>query len=189
MSEKYVQHDKRHEHHQSAEIYHNTIEQVHSSIEKTHDAKPSAEQAHKNAAEHAKPSSEYATHHTASQHHERPHHYITSTVKKGVYLHTMDNVQRHLSPTERRFSKIIHSDTIESLSELGASTVGRSSAILGGGVVMVLGGAILLYMARYFGFSIPLSSLFILYGLGFLIIIVVDIIIKPLKLAKRKRQR
>jgi hypothetical protein len=115
------------------------------------------------------------------EHHDRPHHYITRAVKNGVYKHTLKNVQTHLKPRERRFSKIVHNDTIESLSELGANTVARPNAILGGGIVMVFGGLALLLTARYFGFTIPMSSLLALYVIGFALLLVVDIVSKPFK--------
>jgi cation transport ATPase len=116
-----------------------------------------------------------------AQHHDRPHHYITKSVKRGVYKHTMKNVQTHLKPSERRFSKIVHNETVETLSELGASTVARPNAILGGGIAMVFGGLALLLTARYFGFTIPMSSLIALYVVGFVLLLVVDIIAKPFK--------
>lgn len=116
-----------------------------------------------------------------AEHHERPHHYITQTVKRGVYKHTIKNVQTHLKPTERRFSKIIHNESVETLSELGASTVGRPNAILGGGIVMVFGGLALLLTARYFGFTIPMSSLIALYVIGFILLFILDILAKPFK--------
>lgn len=116
-----------------------------------------------------------------SPHHDRPHHYITQTVKRGVYAHTIKNVQTHLKPSERRFSKIIHNDTVETLSELGAGTVARPSAILGGGIFMVFGGLALLLTARYFGFTIPLSALLALYVVGFILLFVIDILSKPIK--------
>lgn len=115
------------------------------------------------------------------EHHDRPHHYITKTVKQGVYKHTIKNVQTHLKPSERRFSKIIHNDTVETISELGANTVARPNAILGGGVVMVFGGLALLLTARYFGFTIPFSSLIALYIIGFTLLLLVDILAKPFK--------
>ena len=115
------------------------------------------------------------------EHHDRPHHYITKSVKQGVYKHTIRNVQTHLKPAERRFSKILHNDTIEAISELGASTVARPSAILGGGVVMVFGGLALLLTARYFGFTIPMSSLIALYIIGFVLLFIIDIVAKPFR--------
>jgi seryl-tRNA synthetase len=122
------------------------------------------------------------------EHHDRPHHYITKSVKQGVYKHTIKNVQTHLRPSERRFSKILHNDTIEAISELGASTVARPNAILGGGVAMVFGGLALLLTARYFGFTIPMSSLIALYIIGFVLLFIIDVIATPLKKRVSKKK-
>lgn len=130
--------------------------------------------------------------HTANQegpHHERPHHYITKTVKRGVYAHTISNVQTHLKPAERRFSKIIHNDTVETLSELGAGTIGRPSAILGGGIFMVFGGLALLLTARYFGFTVPMSMLIALYVTGFVVLFAIDIFSRPIKKRLSRRNQ
>lgn len=129
------------------------------------------------------------THHTPVAQHERPHHYITRTVKRGVYAHTMKDVQTHLKPSERVFSKVVHNDTIETISELGAGSIARPSAILGGGICMVFGGVGLLMIAKYFGFTLPLSSLIALYIIGFIALFVTDIISKPFRRRLSKKHR
>ncbi len=189
MSEK-LPHHSEHQAHARESLDSHAIEQHRQNVEKSHDKQPKTDEVHRTIEHHAQSSAEYKAQHTAHDHHARPHHYITASVKKGVYAHTIRNVQSHLSPSERRFSKLIHSESVESLSELGASTVGRSSAIIGGGIFMVIGGATLLLMARYYGFSIPLSTLVALYIIGFIVIAVVDFLIKlvPKRSSRRTRK-
>lgn len=122
-------------------------------------------------------------------HHERPHHYITQEVKRSVYTHTIKNVQKQLSIPEQTFSKIVHNSTVETLSEVGANTIARPSAIIGGGLLMVCAGLALLAMARYYGFTIPLSSLLFFYAVGFALLFVIDMISKPMRKRLKKRGR
>lgn len=183
-------HDNHHESkkHSQESLDDHAVEHHRQNAEKAHEKHALDTDVHRTIEQHAQSAAHYKQEHSAP-HHERPHHYITSSVKKGVYKYTMDNVQSHLSPSERRFSKIVHNESVETLSELGASTIGRSSAIVGGGVFMVVGGITLLVMARYFGFSIPLSSLIALYIIGFLGIAVVDHMVKLFKKSQLKRNR
>lgn len=180
MSERLAHHNERHEQGQEANDSH-AIEQHRQNAEKNRDKRPSSDEVHKAIEEHAQSAADYKAQHEDHTHHERPHHYITASVKKGVYLHTMRNVQSHLTAPERRFSRLVHNESVESLSELGATTIGRSSAIIGGGIFMIVGGVTLLVMARYFGFSIPLSSLIALYAIGFIGIALVDFLAKLLR--------
>lgn len=185
MSEKLRHnHEQQSNHTEKKHYHHETIRkhETHTSPERTH----SKEAIYKAIESHAKSKDSLNITHTEKEHHQRPHHYITRSVKLGVYTHTIKRVQSQLKPTERVFSKIIHNDTIETISELGADTVGRSSAILGGGIVMVFAGLGLLLTARYFGFTIPLSSLIVLYVIGFILVFIVDIASKPVKNRRRK---
>ena len=111
-----------------------------------------------------------------NQHHERHHHYITKDVKVAVYLHTLKNARQHLKPSERIFSKIIHNNIVESISEAGSKTIARPGSIIGGGIFMIIGGISLFIIARYYGFYLPLSALLALYLLGFLAIFIVDLL-------------
>ncbi len=180
MSERLAHHNEQLEHSQEAHDGH-AIEHHRQNAEKNRDKQPSSDDVHKTIEQHAQSAAEYKAQHEDHSHHERPHHYITASVKKGVYIHTLRNVQSHLTAPERRFSRLVHNESVESLSELGATTIGRSSAIIGGGVFMIVGGVTLLVMARYFGFSIPLSSLIALYLVGFIVIALVDYFAKLLR--------
>lgn len=110
------------------------------------------------------------------QHHERPHHYITKDVKAAVYVHTLKNVQLHLKTSERVFSKIIHNNVVESISEVGSKTIARPGSIIGGGILMIFGGIILYLFAKYYGFYLPLSSLIALYVMGFFAVFIIDVL-------------
>lgn len=123
--------------------------------------------------------------------HSRSHTYITKEVKAGAYQEVLSNVRTKLSATESRFSKFIHNNTIETVSEIGAKTIARPILLLGGGVFMVFGGFILLGLSRFFGFELPVSVFLALYLIGFLVFGIVDIavsIIRKRSLAKKSAQ-
>jgi len=189
MSEK-ISHRGERQTHSIESVDSHAIEQHRLNVEKAHNKHPETEGLHREIERNSRSTTEYKAQHSTQEHQARPHHYITASVKKGVYAHTVRNVQSHLTPSERRFSKLIHNESVESLSELGASTIGKPNAIIGGGVFMVMGGLILLITARFFGFSIPLSTLVTLYLIGFIIVATIDYLIRivPKRSSRRRKQ-
>ncbi|MCU0667083.1 MAG: hypothetical protein MUF85_00485 [Patescibacteria group bacterium] len=115
------------------------------------------------------------------------HHYLTKTIKKQVYHQTVKDIQTHLSSRERMFSRLIHNDTVENISELASKTIARPSGILGGGIFMVIGGLIVLFIAKKIGFEIPYSLFLFLYIIGFVVFVIFDILYSPLKSLVKKR--
>lgn len=69
---------------------------------------------------------------------------------------TMQEVQAHMTPASRTFSKAIHNKTVERVSDAAASTLARPNAILSGAVfafILTLG---VYLVAKNFGY--PLSG-------------------------------
>jgi len=48
---------------------------------------------------------------------------------------TMQEVQNHMSPASRTFSKVIHNKTVEKVSDVASSTIARPNAILSGAIL------------------------------------------------------
>lgn len=113
--------------------------------------------------------------------HERPHHYITKRIKYGVYRQSLDHANHNLSVTDRLFSNIAHSKLLELASEIGAKTIARPNAVLGGSILMVFGGLTAFIIAKYVGFELPFSILVVLYTTGFILSIALEIIYKIVK--------
>lgn len=88
---------------------------------------------------------------------------------------TMHRVQSDMSPAEKTFSKIIHSPTVEKVSDAVGSTIARPNAILSGsvGALIVTGG--LYFTARYFGFSLSGSETILAFVIGWSIGLVFDL--------------
>lgn len=99
--------------------------------------------------------------------HQRPHHYITHSVKNSVYLHTLRHVQQQLSPTEKILSRFSHNAAVESTSDLIGSSLLHPKAVFGGALTMVFGGTAIVLLARHIGFSVSPFLLIALYLIGF----------------------
>jgi hypothetical protein len=100
--------------------------------------------------------------------------YTTKQIKNDRYRTTLIHVQKHLSPTQRAFSKIVHQPFIEAASEIGAKTIGRPSGILSGGLIALFGSLSIMIIARRVGFEVPSSIFAIFFVGGFLIGIIIE---------------
>ncbi|MDQ5885542.1 MAG: hypothetical protein QG645_707 [Patescibacteria group bacterium] len=154
----------------SVEAAHNSLKQK-EKASNAHESGPiNKEQLQSVIDKEAKTSESYKKQAEANNHDTSPHkHYLTHKIKTAVFHQTMDDVRSHLSPSEQRFSKIIHNDTIESLSNLGGKTVARPIGILGGATILVIGSFIVLFFAKRYGFEVPLSLFAALYVIGFVL--------------------
>lgn len=65
---------------------------------------------------------------------ERRNGPISRQERDASYKATMKEVQTHMSPTSRAFSKVIHNKTVEKVSETVGNTVARPNAMLAGAV-------------------------------------------------------
>lgn|GEM_PF-6293531 len=78
--------------------------------------------------------------------------------KQQVYQKTMQDVQRNLSPAQRRFSKFAHARPVEFVSEVLEETILRPSFIWGGVIgAFILGGGVYI-TARVIGFELSGSE-------------------------------
>lgn len=100
--------------------------------------------------------------------------YTTKQIKNDRYRTTLIHVQKHLSPTQKAFSKIVHQPFIETASEIGAKTIGRPSGILSGGLIALFGSLSIMIIARRVGFEVPSSIFAIFFVGGFLIGIIIE---------------
>lgn len=109
---------------------------------------------------------------------------ITPKDKRLAYQQTISVIQRGLPPLSRSFSKLIHQDSVERLSEFGEHTIARPSALLGGGLVASLGLGIMLYFARRNGFALSGSELLLFLVVGWSLGLGLEFVLT--KLAKRR---
>lgn len=103
---------------------------------------------------------------------------VQKELKADSYSRTLKKVRQHLNPIERGFSRLIHKPSVETVSNIGAATVGRPSGILGGGIVSLAGSSTLLYMSKHYGFQYNFLVFFLLFLGGFTIGFVAEMLIR-----------
>jgi ABC-type nickel/cobalt efflux system permease component RcnA len=106
---------------------------------------------------------------------------ITKAAKKAAYRKTLSHVRQQLPQHERTFSKVIHQPVIERVSEIGAKTVARPSAILSGGICALIGSSIVFYMAKHYGFRYNFFVFILLLGIGFALGLFIELLWKGSK--------
>ena len=85
--------------------------------------------------------------------------------KANAYRATLSSIRQTLPTASRRFSKFIHKPSVERISDLTAKTIGRPSLTLGASVFALLGGGLLYFSARRYGFTLS-GAEFLVAGLA-----------------------
>lgn len=112
---------------------------------------------------------------------------ITPVVKQQQYRATMRRVESKLSPTQRVFSKFIHSDGVDAASRLTAKTFARPSGLFRGAFLSFIGLVALYFFSHRIGFEYNASSAFlVLIVFGWVIGILVEYILGALKRLKSR---
>lgn len=101
--------------------------------------------------------------------------------KAVSYRHTMMSLQNRLRPARRRFSKFIHAPAVEAASEAVGKTILRPSISLGATTTAVLFTGFLYFSARYYGFELRGSEIWISLLLGAVIGLALEFIYKLIK--------
>lgn len=87
-------------------------------------------------------------------------------------------IRHRLRPSEKRFSKIIHSPIINNVSEIAANTLARPYAILSGGIVAVIGSIYYMYYTHHLGYKYNYFVPILLFAIGLIIGIIVELLYK-----------
>lgn len=85
---------------------------------------------------------------------ERRRGVISRKERDASYKAAMKEVQTHMSPTSRAFSKVIHTKAVEEVSDALAGTVARPNAILSGAVAAFLISLATLLVAKHYGYRL-----------------------------------
>lgn len=102
-------------------------------------------------------------------------------VKQEAYKNTLKNTQKKLNPTSRAFSKVIHSQPIESTSVALEKTIARPHSILYGGFLALLGSVLLYVTAKRYGFSYNFLIYALLYIAFYVIGLLIEVIINQVR--------
>jgi hypothetical protein len=99
---------------------------------------------------------------------------ITHYDKEISYKHTMQSLQRHMSPAQRTFSKVIHQPAVEKTSDALAKTVFRPSVTVGATVAALVAGGASYLIARHYGYGLAGSEFLIFLVIGGVVGVVVE---------------
>lgn len=102
---------------------------------------------------------------------------MQQSIKNNAYRRELNKIQSKLPPSSRKFSKVIHNKTVESISNIGAQTAARPSGLLGGSIFAFSGSLIVYYMARHYGFRYNYLMLFLLFIFGFLVGCILELLV------------
>lgn len=104
--------------------------------------------------------------------------HITKDIKNQSYAKTLKKIRTHLPKSLRAFSSTVHQPSIEKISNIGAQTIARSSGIMGGSIAALVGSVSLLFFSKQYGFTYNYFVLFILFGIGFMIGLSIELLTK-----------
>lgn len=103
-----------------------------------------------------------------------------------TFTQTIHRVQNKLPVYQRAFSKLVHSNTVETASEAVGSTIARPSGLLGGGICSVLASLGTLVLCRYYGYEYNFLIGLLAFGGGFALGLILE---TALRLVKRGQSR
>lgn len=105
----------------------------------------------------------------------------TKKERDVVYKTEMKQVQSQLSPTARTFSKVIHNNAVEKVSDAAERTVMRPSALIGGAVLGLILGAIVYFIARANNYLLGSLEIVALFLIGAVVGVVVELAIRRVR--------
>ncbi len=111
---------------------------------------------------------------------------LQQSMKNRAYKRELTKIRAKLPATSKRFSKVIHNPTVETISNIGAQTVARPSGLLGGSIAAFIGSLVLYYMARQYGFRYNYLLMFLLFVAGFVLGAIIELALR--RLSPRSRQ-
>ena len=105
---------------------------------------------------------------------ERRRGIISRKEKAASYTAAMRDIQTHMSPSERAFSKVIHHPTVERVSDAVGATVARPNAILAGAITAFLVSLGTLLIAKHYGYRLSGFEAIGAFAAGWLLGILYD---------------
>lgn len=110
---------------------------------------------------------------------------ITRQIKTDVFKRIVRSTQTRLRGPNKALSKVIHNQAVDTISTVGAKTIGRPWGLLVGGVSALIGSGAILYMAKHYGFRYNLLLVFLLFIGGFVVGTAIEFVL----LALRRKQK
>lgn len=105
---------------------------------------------------------------------ERRRGMISKKEKDISYNATMRDIEGHMTPTSRAFSRLIHHKTVERVSDTVGSTVARPNAILAGAIAAFVISLSTLLIAKHYGYRLSGFEAIAAFAVGWLLGILYD---------------
>ena len=118
--------------------------------------------------------------------HQPTTHYINAEIMRMSYQRALIRVRKQLSLSDKVLSRVIHQPIIDSISEVGAKTIGRPSGLLGGGFISLVGTTIYYWITKHYGYDYNFSVFLALAAGGFILGVVIELIFNLRLLRKTK---
>ena len=99
-------------------------------------------------------------------------------MKKASLRNELGRIRQKLTPTQSIFSSTIHQPLIRKASDVSASTIARTSGLLGGGILAFGGSLILLLTDKFFGFKYNYLLFVPLFIIGYILALLIEAAIK-----------
>ena len=116
---------------------------------------------------------------------KQPHTYrITKQIKQDAYQRTLKHAQKHMSKTEKAFSKTIHNPVVEKVSDVGAKTIARPSGLLFGSLLAFISSTAVLYISKHNGFKYNFLFFAIIFIGGYFCGLILELFYKSFKSKK-----
>ncbi|HSX27690.1 MAG TPA: hypothetical protein VLG25_02815 [Patescibacteria group bacterium] len=185
MSEKLHHNEHVEVHHDLSGETKKNLERLHEKAENAHEiSHEQVEELRKSVEHHAKPSHEVGH---EEQEQIQPSGYAQKELKLNAYNRTIKHVRSQLNAPERVLSRLVHQPLVEKISDVSAVTIARPSGLLAGGFFSAIGSLVVLYMAKRNGFTYNRLVFVILFGGGFIVGLLVELMVKLLTKKSRLR--
>lgn len=102
-------------------------------------------------------------------------------LKDTTLKRTLKGVRKDLKPYERPFSRFLHNNAVEKISETSAKTIARPNGLLFGGIASLLTSLVIFFICRYYGYEYNYFIGLVSFPAGFLIGLLGELITQPLR--------
>ncbi len=79
--------------------------------------------------------------------------FVNKEIRDMAYHRLLTRARKHLSPSQKLLSGLIHQPVIDDLSEATGKTIARPSGILGGGILAFSGTLLYYYLTKNYGYT------------------------------------
>ncbi len=111
---------------------------------------------------------------------------VNASLHQGIYhgysgSQAIKRIQKHLKPSERRFSKVIHNSKVETVSDITGGTLARPSGLLYGGIFSLVTSLGFYLIARHYGYEYPYIIGVLFFIGGFVLGLIIELISRTIR--------